>query len=363
MTNAALQLWRTIHFIHISHSENSSDKQLIIDKIHDFGSIIFKILHILEYIVLSVRILLYTCKDVPQPKSESINNTTCSGIILLCKCLGEPPTTSDPSAQSNCNSKCFKLCIQHVLLSVLFVLLYLAVILPPPILYRVWPDYYPPGRQDTWYTVTQFGAFFSSFFIRIGMISITVIVIFIWGSSCQHLPSCGHTENAHTPKQLVDTYDHIGELARYLHNAFQEWFVVQWIIYFLEIAEDCYFIYDHLREDDKGDRHQLVLHILYLVYRIFTFAIPYSCGLLMNHFHKKYHESIQEEHQKILERSDNESMKMIYAANLIPEKPKYNFLPSLFGISIPLNATGHALTIVLTMLAFILSLVTKSVTS
>ena len=95
------------------------------------------------------------------------------------------------------------------------------------------------------------------------------------------------------------------------------------------------------------------LQIAYTVYNFSAFMFPYVCGTLMNYYHKKCHRIVQNTLQKLLK-----TRKSIWQnADLIPMNPDYQFIPSFFGvISIPMNSTGHALTIFLTLLSFLLSL-------
>ena len=81
----------------------------------------------------------------------------------------------------------------------------------------------------------------------------------------------------------------------------------------------------------------------------------------MNSYHEDYHEMLKQKQKEILSQSPNESVCIMQMANLIPKNPKYQFIPSLCGLSIPLNITGHTLTITLALLAFILSLISNLV--
>ena len=323
---AGTQCVCTIIFI----PRNATDGQPIIENLHGYFNILFRFLHVMEYFVLMVSIIYRRCFKGPRERSNLSHNSK----------------------------------LVHVTIFLLFIPLYFLVIIIPPILFSVWPDVqdYP----SVVYTVIQFGEFLTNFILRIALMLITIRVISIWTGNLQPEENSSRgTETEELPnalKELVEEYDGKGKLAQNLHTLFREWFVLQWIVYFLEIAEDFYFIYDLIYNNITG--RLLYWHISLLLYRIFAFGIPYSCGLLMNHYHEKCHKNVVKDQREKLINNPYENMRIMFAADLIPKNKDYNFIPSLCGIiNIPLNASGHTLTIVLTLLVFSLSLVSKLISA
>ena len=204
--------------------------------------------------------------------------------------------------------------------------------------------------------VTACASFVSSFLVRVYLIVITSLVAATWLHGKSQLAK--HKEITDI-QDLVNDYNNIGKLASSLHAQFKRWFVLMWIVYFLEIIEDFYFVYDLLTDSPHGvpiesDRvDQLCLHGLLLAYRLFSFIIPYFCGLIMNYFHRKYY-------NKVIKRQKEGAPEYQLFQPVIPMNPKYQFRPSFYEIRIPLNETAHVLTVSLAILAFMLSLVSKS---
>ena len=148
---------------------------------------------------------------------------------------------------------------------------------------------------------------------------------------------------------LTEYYTNVGMKISSYKEVFEPWFVLQWVAYFTPIMVNFILIFN-----STGQLQQL--QIAYTVYNFSAFMFPYVCGTLMNYYHKKCHRIVQNTLQKLLK-----TRKSIWQnADLIPMNSDYQFIPSFFGaISIPINSTGHALTIFLTLLSFLLSLLTK----
>ena len=178
-----------------------------------------------------------------------------------------------------------------------------------------------------------------------------------------------------------------------------------------------------LGDGEHTQAQELKLHALFLAYRIFSFVTPYLCGLTMNYYHRRYYEALNKKLRDIQQRAEDETEQKLLQVNqeragserrlreerqdrpqtaqeeqqrvsqwemlrqdlqkemialrqtlwkmqqevqrntitVIPENRKYQFRPSIYEISIPLNETAHILTISLAFVAFILSLISKSV--
>ena len=340
-----------VYLIKPVFTENSSESQKSdIDKFLDFANTIFRALHVLEYATL-----IYSYRQFTKMKSQSTDRPDSKVSDWFCRCTDSTP------------------------LKLLAFSIYIAVIIVTPSLYTAWHECLHQPVQHA-YMVSLFGAFLSNFVIRAVMIVITLQVRATWLSACDTLrinsedngTQVQSSEDHHQLNfnNLVADYDKTGDSVSLLHCVFQRWFVIQWIIYFLEITNDCYYIYDLLTTDvgdmsdecKMGRNRSLTLHFMHLVYRVLAFGIPYSCGLSMNKHHQMYREELLKQQECILSKDSNEGVRIMQKANLIPENPKYQFIPSLCGLNISLDSTGHTLTILLSLLAFTLSLVSKLVT-
>lgn len=251
-------------------------------------------------------------------------------------------------------------------------IVYLAVFLVPPSLYTAWGT-----NSNTTHViselikVTVYMDTTSNGIVRIAMIIITLLVRGEWLSVNKSAQSIRTTLtevsqlDRRTFKWLIDNYDETGQFLSLFQEIFQGWFVLQWIIYLIQITKDCMLTLDLLTDEGMHMEATTRDHLLgemfaYLIYNISTFAIPYACGIAMNSSHEKYQETLKQKQKELLSMSyHNESLWIMQNINFIPENPKYLFIPSLCGLRIPLNSTGHSLTIVLTLLTFILSLVSK----
>ena len=147
---------------------------------------------------------------------------------------------------------------------------------------------------------------------------------------------------------LIDNYNATGQLVAPLHGIFQQWFVLQWMVYFIKIIEDFTVVINSLvSNDNKVTGPKLLFVTTHLVYDLILFLIPYYCASLMNQYHDEYHKRLQRAQNSVL-CNDNEGWRL-QCALLIPENPKYKFVPSFCGLSIPLSSPGYNLSIILAL--------------
>ena len=66
--------------------------------------------------------------------------------------------------------------------------------------------------------------------------------------------------------------------------------------------------------------------------------IPHFLGTIIDTYHEKYHDQLKERQEAILKGKENVNMKILMCAELIPKNPKFEFIPSLFGLHIPLDS-------------------------
>jgi hypothetical protein len=159
---------------------------------------------------------------------------------------------------------------------------------------------------------------------------------------------------------LVKNYNTTGQFVSALHIIFQQWFVMQWLVYFIKIIEDFSIALDSLvtekYADTDSERNKLLFVLTHLVFDLLLFLIPYFCASLFNQYHDEYRERIQKLQSDIF--SEDDQGWMFQCAELIPERSKYIFIPSICGVSIPLNSPGYNLSIIFALFAFIISIMT-----
>lgn len=79
---------------------------------------------------------------------------------------------------------------------------------------------------------------------------------------------------------------------------------------------------------------------------------------MMNKYHDRYHRKLRKKLRELSFEDHTESLrKKKDILNLIISDPGYQFKPYICGLAIPLNNVGHMLTILLSLLAPVLSLV------
>ena len=158
---------------------------------------------------------------------------------------------------------------------------------------------------------------------------------------------------------LIDNYNTTGHFVAPLHGIFQQWFVMQWVVYFIKIIEDFAVVIRSLVTEsykENGKRHELFFVFTHLVFDLLLFLIPYYCASLFNQYHAEYHARLQRVQSSIFR--DEEEGWRLQSAQLIPKNPKYVFIPSFCGLSIPLSSPGYNLSIILALFAFIISIIT-----
>ena len=458
--NPILQLCCTIFFItQNSKSEStlySSDNwQSDIDTFHTFANVLFRGLHIVEYIILICSFWSNTCTKKTQcgdqargdqahedqacgdqargdqAREDQAREDQARGDQVHGDQAREDQARGDQARgdqaredqaredqaredqahgdqvrgdqargdQAHGDQPCKRICTCCEFVGLfLFFCFYVIVVLVAAVFYVIWREYPIPRTQVVYYLhvyvfpAAVFIAILSNGIIRIVMIVTTLQVRAVWKRGCEELDCgvcnppgdpqdhvtnnatsqvnriCNHVRNTTAPqihvaehqfRKLVEKYVTAGESVSSQQIVFEQWFVLQWIIYFLEVVVDCYFVYDLIVS--KVYDEKLCVHIILLVYHFLMFAVPHVCGLKMNYHHGQYREKLLARQKMILSMHPNENVRIMYTATLIPENPKYHFIPSIFGISIPLMST-QMLTILLALLAFMLSLISKSVT-
>ena len=247
-----------------------------------------------------------------------------------------------------------------VIALVIFFILYAPIIIATPILYTTIIRFEDEHSNQTSKAVLYsfVGAIYvthlSNAIIRLVMITATLIIKAAWLSAEKEIES----DLTDIKDTSMKKYEQNGQFVTAIQGVFEPWFVLQWITYFVEIFQQNIAVITYI--ENKRETIYIVEAITSLTYTISAFAIPYGCGIIMNKYHDSYHRKLKEKLRELSfqDHTDNESIrkkKDILA--LIINDPRYQFKPYICGLSIPLNNVGHMLTILLSLLAPVLSLV------
>ena len=170
---------------------------------------------------------------------------------------------------------------------------------------------------------------------------VTAVVVQKWSSEQENLKKIIDFE------KLIEKYKSTGKVMSALSNIFREWFICQWIIFSIGIAGmGTLFLNSILNEEYKDEPHRLWYISSHLLFEIIAFMIPFFLGIFR---HEKYYEQLKEQQEEILKNTDE---KIFMYANLIPKNPKFEFIPSLFVLQIPLDSAGYMLTFLIAIKFF-----------
>ena len=305
----------------------------------------------------------------------------------------------DTGNRSGCNVMCCHKCVHKALLiMVTFLiitsieLLHLSISMMPPLFLISWKEdniifYNTDSEQATGYAALAFFDHFYNFVTRSVMAFITIFVISAWKKARDNLKTnitekfedklenkkvdtirqlkftskLNEEELGSILTTLVDEYHTTGRRVNAVQNIFQGWFVIKWIVYFIDITGHSLLAAEILF-NNKGEYkvHELSFTLTHLAYDFFAFFFLFVCGSWMNHSHTKYRKAQAELQKKCLQQAPNSNTLIMQGLDtLISEVPEYQFLPTVFWIDFPLNSPGYTLTMLLALFAFIANFLTK----
>lgn len=258
-----------------------------------------------------------------------------------------------------------------VLWATIGLIIYLAVLFTPPSLFLAWGTYSKDIQTfPILITVTIFLDSTSNGIIRIAMVLTTLLIKEEWSVANKNLMLYQERLLSQSSQQhpkldrkifqdLTDIYTKTGQFLAQFHVIFQRWFVLQWIIYLVKISQYCLLTFDSLTEYSNSRSHFLGQYFAYLMYYMSAFVIPYICGITINSSHKSVWKTLSQTQKTLTSYCSNDVIWIIGNMKLTSENPKYSFVPSICGLRIPLDSTGHTVTILLTLLTFVISLISK----
>lgn len=252
--------------------------------------------------------------------------------------------------------------VKHIALIIVpFILAALLVCTFTPISYSVWK--FEVNLNETSkaviysFTTTLYVKYLLNGIIRIVMIAATVYIAEAWQSAQGRIDY----DLYHNFIPIdINNYQNTGEVVSAVQGIFQSWFVLQWITYFVGISVQCRFIILYIEND--LEYYYLILACGSLLHSIFEFVIPYGCGIVMNKYYDRYIKQLKQRLFRNLDVANvqyeiNHRKRQKEVISWIIKYKEYEFKPSIYGLSIPLSNVGHQLTILLTLLAPILSLI------
>lgn len=325
--------------------------------------------HCFEYFPMVHGIFLFYCYWICKDKTDGTNADTEFG-------------------DTNTGKSCKKLelspfyCMTVVLVLFVEFIIHLGISMLPPIFLISWKEdnvvfYNESPKEGNAYAALAFIDHFYAFLIRSAMALITLFVRLEWNNAVEYIneikvkvvkrtdlnETLEECEIVTTMQILTDVYHSTGERVNAVQNILQGWFVIKWMVYFINIAGHSILTVEILLDDKRGDeyeKHKLIFVTTQLAYNFFAFFFLFVCGSLMNRYHTNYRKCLESLQRKCLSKSHNNYMLLLQSTNtLISEIPEYQFLPTIFSIDFPLNSPGYTLTMLLALFVFIANFVTQ----
>lgn len=190
---------------------------------------------------------------------------------------------------------------------------------------------------------------------------------------------------------LYNNYIKIGTKTKAYHDAFKEWFVLQYLTYLLRITTVVIHI---IKSNDQGINNEwdLPQSTMLIVYDALAFLVPFIAATWLNNAHDEHYKDMVKEYytykgyipgymkskgvntedenktlihswcKAITEKvEDKKAYKddylkyydMAIKRDDMAKKSDFDFTPSFLNLDIPLQSPGYTLTILLALLAFV----------
>ena len=178
-------------------------------------------------------------------------------------------------------------------------------------------------------------------------------------------------------------YIKVGNETKIQYKIFEAWFVIQYCLYLLSLLIETIHLVrplyrdrddncDHDDNDNDNDDNKVTVDTfdlvhsgLRLLFDLLAFIIPFYMGNWLNYSHQKYHTKMLEAcfEVKIGETTfypgcDYEDVDDVYmkyynlmSSKNLAKRADFDFVPSIFGISIPLDNQGYTFTILLSIIS------------
>ena len=248
-------------------------------------------------------------------------------------------------------------CTVHTFILFGILILYCLVTLPPPVLLSIWfrefalwhSDNQDQQRSSYGYTILAWFHHISDLVIRLAMCVVTRLIMVAWSSGQEKLKIIEESGDSEPEKftKVVKNYTETGKMVAALQDLFQEWFMMSWVVYFIGVTGNTTLVLKAVFNNlFNTSSHRSFFYLAHLVNDFAAFLILYICGGLINHYHEKYRNTLEEVQENILSNSDILSECIHQKANLIPSNPKYKFVPAICCLDISLESAGYSLALI-----------------
>ena len=159
-----------------------------------------------------------------------------------------------------------------------------------------------------------------------------------------------------THYECLDSYNKRREKIVPILDIYQQWFVVQWVIYYFGLLTDLTHLLKPLVTRSEGalNSYSYIQISFYIVYSLLAFGIPYVCGLKMSVYHRIYRKNLRKEQLSNIPKTS--LMQHALAHVLTIEKQRdCDFVPHIkwTGINIPIDGPGFMIGSLLTIFGFV----------
>ena len=154
-------------------------------------------------------------------------------------------------------------------------------------------------------------------------------------------------------RKLISEYRNTTKNTSELHGIFMNWFVVQWILFFIATVFDGSLTIQLLLSGEKSSGTWA--RCFTLLSDIISFIVMYTSGKILNYSHRKYRRKLKKAIIMLIYQS-SVSLKGSLLLKTLPRKDKCLFTPRLFWVRIPLHNPGYVLSILVALVSFLLSI-------
>jgi hypothetical protein len=165
-------------------------------------------------------------------------------------------------------------------------------------------------------------------------------------------------------KQIFEKYHEIGKQVQVYQELFQTWFIVPWIIYFINSSLKTYNVLRPWNLDGDGDTPPSdipsIYYLLFNIIQLITLIIPFLCAKKINTYHHKYFKHMRTEQiKRYMNQSGihdpSKARCLSFARQLMVDRnDRYDFEPRLVGTSITVSI-GNPLFVILLLVGLLLS--------
>ena len=329
----------------INNNTLSDSEHRLGDLIHDFTEFFY----CLEYVALIYGICGSFIKYVYTERQQQIQHGTMAQVE------GKQQTL-----QTWVKIRC---CVPAIAV----LLLALGLNATPPVLLIVWKNETFYHFQNNYipvelgYMIGNFAAYVHTFVMETVMVIVTVVVKVMWLNNTTVInrlkeSSDNHREDTENKVKTLETnYDNTGKKVEQILTVFPRWFVVRLIGFVVDTAGYLVLI---IKNKYRGAQVTYGIYILiHLLSDFVAFLTFYSCGLIINSYHEKYHKTLTGVHREILSHSHHDQVRLMKYSGTIPANSKYELRPTLCSITITLKNPGYSVALLFSLFAFIARLV------